>query len=89
MICGLRNQVPLQARYDWFVSLQALLQIEQKWIKTLRYHPEKGFFHARDADETRYLLLDHPQRLYYLEIALNFHFSSLEVKNLYFSFIRK
>ena len=57
-IHGLWNKAPLQATYHWFASLQSLLQIEQNWIKRLRYHPEKGFFHARDVDGQRYLLLD-------------------------------
>jgi hypothetical protein len=49
----------LQATYYWFASLQTLLQILKKIdFKTLRYHPEKGFFHARNADENRYLKLD-------------------------------
>ena len=32
--------------------------MEQNWVKGLRYHPQKGFYHARDADGKRYLLLD-------------------------------
>jgi hypothetical protein len=58
MIHGLWNKAPLQATYQWFSSLQLLLSTEQNWVKRLRYHPEKGFFHARDADGKRYLLLD-------------------------------
>jgi hypothetical protein len=57
-IHGLWNRAPLQATYYWLSSLQTLLGIEQNWIKRLRYHPEQGFFHARDADNKRYLLLD-------------------------------
>jgi hypothetical protein len=57
-IHGLWNRAPLQATYYWLSSLQTLLSIEQNWVKRLRYHPEQGFFHARDADNKRYLLLD-------------------------------
>jgi hypothetical protein len=56
---GLWHRAPLQAStYYWFASLQSLLEIENKWIKTLRSHPEQGFFHAQDGDGTRFLLLD-------------------------------
>jgi hypothetical protein len=55
---GLWTHSPLQATYYWFASLQSLLQIEQNWVKRLRYHPEKGFFHARDTEGKQYLLLD-------------------------------
>jgi hypothetical protein len=58
MIHGLWHKAPLQATYQWFASLQSLLGIEQTWVKQLRYHPERGFYHARDADGKRYLLLD-------------------------------
>jgi hypothetical protein len=53
MVCG-----TLQATYQWFASLQTLLGTEQNWVKQLRYHPDRGFFHARDAEGKRYLLLD-------------------------------
>jgi hypothetical protein len=52
------NQAPLQATYHWFASLQMLLSIEQNWVKRLRYHPEKGFYMARDTKLGKYLLLD-------------------------------
>ena len=59
IIRGLWNKAPLQATYQWFASLQALLNIEQQhWVKSLRYHPERGFYHARDGEGKRYLLLD-------------------------------
>jgi hypothetical protein len=57
-IHGLWNQSPLQVTYQWFASLQSLLNTIQTWSKRLRYHPERGFYHARDAEGTRYLLLD-------------------------------
>jgi hypothetical protein len=43
MIHGLWHRAPLQATYYWFAPLQLLLEIENKWIKTLRFHPEQGF----------------------------------------------
>ena len=58
MIHGLWHKAPLQATYQWFASLQSLLGTEQNWVKQLRYHPERGFYQARDADGKRYLLLD-------------------------------
>jgi hypothetical protein len=58
MIHGLWNKAPLQATFQWFASLQSLLGTIQNWVKRLRYHPEKGFYHARDMDGKRYLLLD-------------------------------
>jgi hypothetical protein len=58
MIHHLWNQAPLQATYHWFASLQMLLRIEQNWVKRLRYHPEKGFYLARDATKGKFLLLD-------------------------------
>ena len=58
MIHSLWNQSPLQATYQWFASLQSLLSTMQTWIKKLRYHPERGFYHARDATGRKYLLLD-------------------------------
>jgi hypothetical protein len=58
MIHGLWHKAPLQATYQWFASLQSLLGIEQNWVKQLRYHPDRGFYHARDTDGKRYLLLD-------------------------------
>jgi hypothetical protein len=57
-IHGLWNQAPLQATYQWFASLQSLLCTIQLWVKRLRYHPERGFYHARDALGRRYLMLD-------------------------------
>jgi hypothetical protein len=57
-IHGLWHQAPLQAMYYWFASLQPLLEIENKWIKTLRFHPGQDCYHARDGDGTRFLLLD-------------------------------
>jgi hypothetical protein len=57
-IHGLWNQAPLQATYQWFASLQSLLCTIQLWVKRLRYHPERGFYHARDKSGHRYLLLD-------------------------------
>jgi hypothetical protein len=41
-----------------YASLQFLLNIKHNSIKRLCYHPEKGFFHARDVNDQRYLLLD-------------------------------
>jgi hypothetical protein len=38
--------------------LQSLLNIMQMWIKRLKYHPKRGFYHARDASGNRYLMLD-------------------------------
>jgi hypothetical protein len=58
MIHGLWNRAPLQVTFHWFASLQSILSTAHRWIKQLRYHPAKGFFHARDAEGTRYLLLD-------------------------------
>ncbi len=58
MVHGLWNKAPLQATYQWFSSLQTLLGIEQNWVKRLRYHPERGFYHARDTDGRLHLLLD-------------------------------
>jgi hypothetical protein len=55
---GINHHSRQQAMYYWFASLQLLLEIENKWIKTLRFHPEQSFFHARDGDGTRFLLLD-------------------------------
>jgi hypothetical protein len=46
-IHGLWNQALLQAIYQWFASLQSLLCTIQLWVKRLRYHPERGFYHAR------------------------------------------
>jgi hypothetical protein len=57
-IHGLWNQSPLQATYQWFASLQSLLCTIQLWVKRLRYHPERGFYHARDKTGRRYLMLD-------------------------------
>jgi hypothetical protein len=57
-IHGLWNQAPLQATYHWFASLQSLLSTIQLWVKRLRYHPERGFYHARDSTGQRYLMLD-------------------------------
>ena len=57
-IHGLWNQSPLQATYQWFASLQSLLCTVQLWVKRLRYHPERGFYHARDASGRCYLMLD-------------------------------
>jgi hypothetical protein len=57
-IHGLWNQSPLQATYQWFASLQSLLSTMQLWVKRLRYHPERGFYHARDNTGRRYLMLD-------------------------------
>jgi hypothetical protein len=57
-IHGLWNQAPLQATYQWFASLQSLLCTIQLWVKRLRYHPERGFYHARDTSGRRYLMLD-------------------------------
>jgi hypothetical protein len=57
-IHSLWNKAPLQTTYQWFASLQSILSTVQKWIKRLRYHPEQGFFHARDADGRRHLMLD-------------------------------
>jgi hypothetical protein len=57
-IHGLWNQLPLQATYQWFASLQSLLCTMHSWIKRIRYHPERGFYHARDAAGARYLLFD-------------------------------
>jgi hypothetical protein len=54
---GLWSKSPLQATYQWFAALQQLLLIEQSWIKRLHYHPDNGFFHARDDADNRYLLL--------------------------------
>ncbi len=50
MVHSLWNKAPLQATYQWFSSLKSLLGIEQNWVKRLRYHPQKGFYHARDTD---------------------------------------
>jgi hypothetical protein len=58
MIHSLWNQSPLQATYQWFASLQSLLSTMQTWIKKLRYHPERGFYYARDTSGRKYLLLD-------------------------------
>ena len=58
MIHSLWNQSPLQATYQWFSSLQSLLNTMQGWIKRLRYHQTRGFYHARDESGRRYLLLD-------------------------------
>jgi hypothetical protein len=58
MIHSLWNQPPLQATYQWFASLQSLLNTIQAWIKQLHYHKDHGFYHARDAKGRRYLLLD-------------------------------
>jgi hypothetical protein len=57
-IHGLWNQSPLQATYQWFASLQSLLCTIQLWIKRLRYHQTRGFYHAHDNQGRRYLLLD-------------------------------
>jgi hypothetical protein len=58
MTHSLWNQAPLQTTYQWFASLQMLLETEKSWIKRLRYHADKGFYHARDASNQKYLLLD-------------------------------
>ena len=58
IVHSLRNKAPLQATYQWVSSLKSLLGMEQNWVKRLRYHPQKGFYHARDTDGKRYLLLD-------------------------------
>jgi hypothetical protein len=58
MIHSLWNQSPLQATYQWFASLQSLLNTMQTWIKRLHYHKDRGFYHARDTKGRRYLLLD-------------------------------
>ena len=58
IIHSLWNQSPLQATYQWFASLQSLLNTMQTWIKRLHYHKDRGFYHARDAKGRRYLLLD-------------------------------
>jgi hypothetical protein len=55
---GLWTKSPQQATFQWFASLQQLLLIEQQWVKRLRYHPDKGFFHARDEANNRYLMLE-------------------------------
>jgi hypothetical protein len=58
MIHSLWNQSPVQASYQWFASLQALLHTMQSWIKRLRYHKDRGFYHARDEAGNKYLMLD-------------------------------
>ncbi len=58
MIHILWNQSPVQATYQWFASLQALLQTMQSWIKRLRYHKDRGFYHVRDEAGNKYLMLD-------------------------------
>jgi hypothetical protein len=58
IIHNLWNQSPLQATYQWFASLQSLLNTMQTWIKRLHYHKDRGFYHARDDKGRRYLLLD-------------------------------
>jgi hypothetical protein len=50
MIHGLWHTAPLQATYQWFASLQSLRGTEQNWVKQLHYHPDRGFYHAHDAD---------------------------------------
>ncbi len=57
-IHGLWNQSPLQATYQWFASLQSLLSTMQLWVKRLRYHLFKGFYHAYDDEKNGYLLLE-------------------------------
>jgi hypothetical protein len=58
MIYGLWNQAPLQAIHHWFLSLQSLLSTKQNWVKRLQCHPERAFYHARDAEGKCFLLLD-------------------------------
>ena len=58
MIRGLWHKAPLQVTYQWFALLQSLLGTKQNWVKQLRYHPDRGFYHAQDADGKQYLLLD-------------------------------
>jgi hypothetical protein len=57
-IHSLWNQAPLQTTYHWFASLQQLLSTEQNWVKRLRFHPDQGFYQARDAKKTKFLLMD-------------------------------
>jgi hypothetical protein len=54
---GCNMQSPIQATSYWFMSLQSLLTIFQNWIKTLRYHPTRGFVEARDQSQNRHQLL--------------------------------
>jgi hypothetical protein len=58
LIHSLWNQSPVQATYQWFSSLQSLLNTMQTWIKRLRYHKDRGFYHAKDTTGCRYILLD-------------------------------
>ena len=58
MIHGLWNQSPTQVTYQWFASLQSLLHTMQSWIKRLRYHKDRGFYHAKDDLGRKYLMLD-------------------------------
>jgi hypothetical protein len=51
------SQYPAQATYQWFQSLQYLLDIMQAWIKWLRFHPAKGFLEAHDTTGTNHLLI--------------------------------
>jgi hypothetical protein len=52
------SQYPAQATYQWFQSLQHLLDMLQAWIKWLRFHPAKGFLEAHDTKGTNHLLID-------------------------------
>jgi hypothetical protein len=86
MIHGLWTRAPLQATYYWLASLQSLLQIVMSWVKRLKFHPEKGFFHARDREGKRYLLLDNqvpsniPGRTDSLTEALRHYDTSFETR---------
>jgi hypothetical protein len=56
------------------------------WVKRLKFHPEKGFFHARDSEGKRYLLLDNqvpsniPGRTDSLTEALRHYDTSFETR---------
>jgi hypothetical protein len=52
------NQYPGQATYQWFQTLQHLLNIIQTWIKWLRFHKTRGFLEAHDSSGSKHLLID-------------------------------
>jgi hypothetical protein len=52
------NQYPGQATYQWFQTLQHLLNIIQTWIKWLRFHQTRGFLEAHDSAGSKHLLID-------------------------------
>jgi hypothetical protein len=52
------NQYPGQATYQWFQTLQHLLNIVQTWIKWLRFHQTRGFLEAHDTTGSKHLLID-------------------------------